>query len=70
LKGKFQDLTVTTFADKQFERRVENAISNGSVLIIENIAEELEPTLDPVLNRAVTKKGNAVYIKLGENEIP
>lgn len=36
---------------------VEAAITNGNTLIIENIAEEIDPTLDPVLARAIYKKG-------------
>jgi len=69
LKSKFQEFVVTTFSDRQFELKVKNAIEQGKVLILENVQEELEPTLDPVLARAITKKGSNQFIKLGEDEV-
>lgn len=39
--------------------KVKQAIEQGKVLIIENVQVDLEPTLDPVLARAIIKKGNA-----------
>jgi len=47
---------VTTFNDKGFETKVRTSITEGKLLIIENVQEELEPTLDPVLTRAITTK--------------
>lgn len=52
IKGKYNDLMTTTQTEKAFERKVEQAITSGKVLIIENIKEDLEPTLDPILTRA------------------
>lgn len=37
---------------------------NGQTLIIENIGEEIDPTLDPVLARAIYKKGRYVSTNL------
>lgn len=36
---------------------IENAVSNGDVLLIENIGETMEPVLDPLLGRNTIKKG-------------
>lgn len=50
-------LSVIQLTQKKWLRDVETAITNGQTLIIENIAEEIDPTLDPVLARAIYKKG-------------
>jgi dynein heavy chain len=67
LKKKYQELIITSFTDKKFDYNVQDAIANGKVLIIENVAEELEPSLDPVLQRAYTTKNKKFYIKLGDD---
>lgn len=42
---------------------------NGRVLIVENVQEELEPSIEPVLTRAFIKKSTKVFLKLGDSEI-
>lgn len=39
------------------------------MLIVENVQEELEPSIEPVLTRAVIKKGTKQFIKLGDSEV-
>ena len=46
---------------------VEKCITEGSVLLIENMPEDVEPVLDPLLGRQLIKKGKA--IKLGDKEV-
>jgi len=41
------------------------AIVNGKTVIIENIGEDLDATLEPILSRAVFSKGRTLYIKVG-----
>ena len=50
-------LSVIQLTQKKWLRDVETAITNGQTLIIENNAEDIDPTLDPVLARAIYKKG-------------
>lgn len=50
-------MSVIQLTQKKWLRDVETAITNGQTLIIENIAEDIDPTLDPVLARAIYKKG-------------
>ena len=50
-------------------KSVEAAITNGQTLIIENIGEEIDATLEPVLARAIYKKGRALYLRLGGEEV-
>lgn len=69
LKSKFQELELTTFAEKNFEMKISDCITQGKVCVIENVQEELEPSLEPVLIRAITTKNKKAFIKLGENEL-
>jgi len=52
---------------KSYLDRIEQAISNGDVLLIENIEETVEAVLDPLLGRNTIKKGKA--IKIGDREV-
>ena len=35
----------------------------------QDVGEELDPSLEPVLAKAFVKRGNAILIKLGDKEI-
>jgi hypothetical protein len=46
-------------------RKLERALENGYTILIENIGESLDAVLNPVIQRAVIKRGKKMYIKLG-----
>ncbi|ELW68256.1 Dynein heavy chain 17, axonemal [Tupaia chinensis] len=46
---------------------IEQAISEGDILLIENIGETVDPVLDPLLGRNTIKKGK--FIKIGDKEV-
>merc|ERR1712091_56819 len=54
---------------KNWIRAMRGGISDGMCVIIENLGEEIDATLDPVLSRAVYKKGSSLYIKFGGEEM-
>ena len=54
---------------KNWVRSVRQGISDGMAVIIENIGEDIDATLDPVLSRSIYKKGSSLYIKFGGEEI-
>ena len=62
-------LQVFQLNQKGWQRKVEQAITNGQVIIIENLSEEIDATMDPVLSRAIYKKGRNLYIKFGGEEV-
>ena len=62
-------LQVFQLNQKGWQRKVEQAIMNGQVIIIENLGEDIDATMDPVLSRAIYKKGKAAYIRFGGEEI-
>jgi dynein heavy chain len=45
-------------------RQVTNAIQQGHSVIIENVTEDIDATLDPVLARAVYKKGRTFFLQV------
>jgi dynein heavy chain len=63
------NLTVFQLSTKNWMRKLEGAITNGHTVIIENIQEEIDATLDPVLARAIYKKGRNFCLKLGGEEV-
>merc|ERR1719453_2785805 len=62
-------LAVVQLTQKKWLNALENAIVNGHCVIIENLGEEIDATLDPVLSRAIYKKGRALFLKLGGEEV-
>lgn len=48
-------------------RDLEISIQFGRWVLIENVGESLDPALDPILNKLVSKSGN---LRLGDKEIP
>lgn len=48
---------------------LENAIKFGKPVLFENVDEELDPTLDPILEKNFVSRAGVKFLKLGENEI-
>ncbi len=53
---KKAQLVVLKLSDGDVIRRLENAIQFGFPVLVENVGEELDPTLEPLLLRAVFKQ--------------
>ena len=60
---------IVQLSQSHWLRTVQSAVTNGSCVIIENIGSEIDATLDPVLSRAIYKKGRNLYIKLAGEEV-
>jgi len=50
-------------------KKIEIGVSNGHVLMIESLGQEIDAVLDPLLSRAFTKKGKNLYVKLGAEDV-
>lgn len=48
---------------------MELAIQFGKWVLLENIGEELDPALEPILLQQKTKQGSGFVIKIGEKNI-
>ena len=67
--GEPAPLQVIQLSQKNWVRTVVNAIQQGTVVIVENVGEDIDPTLDPVLARAVYRKGKTKFLRIGEDEV-
>lgn len=56
-------------SDGDFVRKLENCITFGYPLLLENVMEELDPALDPLLARAFFKSAGSYQIRLGDSVI-
>ncbi|XP_070581054.1 dynein beta chain, ciliary-like isoform X2 [Ptychodera flava] len=68
IKKKYgEDLRLVRLGQRGYLDVIERAISSGDTVLIENLEEEMDPVLDPVLGRNTIKKGR--YIKIGDKEV-
>ncbi len=66
---KDNKLYVIKLTDSDMMRNLENAIQFGTPLLLENVGEDLDPSLEPLLLRSTFKQGGVEMIKLGDNLI-
>lgn len=60
---------MTQLSKKGWEEDVVQAIEQGEVVLIENIGEDIDATLDPVLSRAIIRKGRNQFIQFAGREL-
>jgi dynein heavy chain len=66
---KRRDLKIIDTKQSDYLRTLENAIQFGLPVLLQNISETIDPSLDPILNKSVVKKGGMLIMKIGEKEI-
>ena len=52
-----------------YMRTLENAINFGQPVLLENVGEELDPTLEPLLLKQIFKSGGLDMIRLGDSTV-
>ncbi|KAK0675118.1 DYH3 protein, partial [Pygoscelis papua] len=62
-------LSVIKLSDTHYVRTLENAIQLGTPVLLENIGEELDAFIEPILLKLTFKQQGVEYMKLGENII-
>ncbi|XP_077458505.1 dynein axonemal heavy chain 1 [Stigmatopora argus] len=63
-------LEIIKLSDRDFLRSLENAIRFGKPCLLENIEEDLDPALEPVLLQQTFKEQGSLKLKLGDSTIP
>ncbi|XP_018327462.1 dynein beta chain, ciliary [Agrilus planipennis] len=68
IKQRYGDaLHIIQFGQKGCFETIEKSLTSGATVLLENIDQDIDPTLDALIGRNLIKKGKA--IKLGEREI-
>ncbi|KAG6609727.1 Axonemal dynein heavy chain [Phytophthora cinnamomi] len=63
------NLKVVKQSQAGFVRMLENSIMIGAAVLIENMPEEIDPMLEPILLKQVVKTGGVSTIRLGDNTV-
>eukprot|EP01041_Mallomonas_annulata_P000989 gene989-1935_t len=66
---KANNLQVIKLTDTNYLRVLENSIQFGSPVLLENVGEELDPSLEPLLLKQLFKQGGVNCIRLGDSTI-
>eukprot|EP01105_Mastigella_eilhardi_P022506 TRINITY_DN553_c0_g1_i1.p1 TRINITY_DN553_c0_g1~~TRINITY_DN553_c0_g1_i1.p1 ORF type:complete len:4613 (+),score=1400.71 TRINITY_DN553_c0_g1_i1:1522-13839(+) len=63
-----QKIAKTSFLDSSFMKNLESALRFGYPLLVQDV-ENIDPVLNPVLNKEIHKKGGRILIRLGDQEV-
>jgi len=67
MEGK--ELKVVDVKMDNYLKQIEYAVQFGVPVLLQDVLEDLDPSLDTVLSKAIIVKGNSKTIKIGENYI-
>jgi dynein heavy chain len=63
------EMIAIQLSQKQWLKKVEMAVSNGNVLMIESIGQDIHAILDPLLSKQFVKKGRNFTVRLGSEDV-
>jgi dynein heavy chain len=62
-------MCITTLTAKNLKDQIEFTMGEGLCLVIENVENEVDPMLDPVLDKAIIRKGKNMYINVSDQNM-
>ncbi|KAM6908918.1 dynein axonemal heavy chain 2 [Xenentodon cancila] len=62
-------LKVIEFQMPDYLRVLENAIQFGNPVLLQNVQEELDPSLNPLLTKSLTRTDGRLMLKLGDKKV-
>jgi dynein heavy chain len=68
-KSNAEHLHVIRLTQANYARELENAITYGKPVLLENLGDVMDPLLEPLLLKAKFKAGNIIMIRLGDSTI-
>lgn len=66
---KANNLIVMKFSDANLIKRMQTAVSSGYPVLIEDVGEELEPSIDPVMQKLVQNIDGRMLVRLGDMNV-
>ncbi|XP_053674809.1 dynein axonemal heavy chain 7 [Anopheles nili] len=66
---KANRICIIRLTQPDYTRVLENAIQFGLPVLLENVGEEIEPMLEPILLKQIFRQGGTMCIKLGDSII-
>lgn len=66
-KTRFQECSIND--KKDLMKKLEECFKNGYSLLIENVNEELDPLLDPILQKDYVMEGSMIKVMIGDKAI-
>ncbi|RKO94242.1 dynein heavy chain and region D6 of dynein motor-domain-containing protein [Blyttiomyces helicus] len=66
---KAKSLQVVKLTDSDYIRTLENAVQFGTPVLLENVGEELDPVLEPLLLKQTFRQGGITCIRLGDSTV-
>lgn len=66
---KTNNISIIRLSQLDYVRVLENAIQFGQPVLLENIQEELDAVLEPILLKQTFKQAGALCIKLGDTVV-
>jgi dynein heavy chain len=61
------DLKILKLSDPKFLRALENAVRMGQPVLIEDVGEQLDPAIEPLLLKQTIRQGGRLLMKLGDS---